>query len=173
MGKRLNALICGKFGKIAAYIVCASAHTVRKERRVFNIAKQNIYNANIFDIYKFRKISIRPCGISLSVPFCAFCAFLRFLCLSVPFYAFCAFLCLSVPFYAFCAFLRFFILLLSIYTVPHIIAALRSALVSHWVFLRFLSAISIISRYCRSRCFLFLSCRQMYLLYLHSHISTV
>ena len=111
MGKRLNALVCGKFGKRAAYIVCASAHTVRKERRVFNIAKQNIYNANIFEICKFRKISIRPCGISLSAPFYAFCALST---LSVPFYAFyafCAFLrflrflCLSAPFCAFCAFL--------------------------------------------------------------------
>ena len=105
MGKRLNALICGKFGKRTAYIIHVSTQTVRKERRVFNIAKQNIYNANIFDIYKFRKISIRPCGISLSVPFCAFCAFLRFLRLSVPFCAFLRFLCLSalsVPFCAFC-----------------------------------------------------------------------
>ena len=105
MGKRLNVLICGKFSKRAEYIIHVSTHTVRKERRVFNIAKQNIYNANIFDIYKFRKISTRPCGISLSVPFCAF---LCFLCLSVPFCAFCAFLCflclsaLSVPFCAFC-----------------------------------------------------------------------
>ena len=131
MGKRLNALICGKFGKRAAYIIHVSTQTVRKERRVFNIAKQNIYNANIFDIYKFRKISTRPCGISLSA-------------LSRPFYAFCAFL----------FFLRFFILLLSIYTVPHIIAALRSALVSHWVFLRFLSppatAKSVVSSFCCS-----------------------
>ena len=120
MVKRLNVLICGKFSKTAAYIIHISTQTVRKERRVFNIAKQNIYNANIFDIYKFRKISTRPCGISLSalsalsVPFCAFCAFcafLRFLRLSVPFYAFCAFLCflrlsvLSVPFCSFWAFL--------------------------------------------------------------------
>ena len=79
MGKRLNALICGKFGKRTVYIVCVSVHAVRKERRVFNIIKQNIYNANIFDIYKFRKISMRACGISLSVPFCAFCAFYAFL----------------------------------------------------------------------------------------------
>ena len=113
MGERLNVLICDKFGKRTAYIIRVSAQTLRKERRVFNIIKQNIYNANIFDIYKFRKISTRPCGISLSVPFCAFCAFLRFLCLStlsVPFCAFCAFLrlsTLSVPFCAFCAFLRF------------------------------------------------------------------
>ena len=82
MVKRLNAIICGKFGKRTVYIVCVSVHAVRKERRVFNIIKQNIYNANIFDIYKFRKISMRPCGISLSVPFCAFCAFCAFLCLS-------------------------------------------------------------------------------------------
>ena len=111
MGKRLNALICGKFSKRAEYIIHVSTQTVRKERRVFNIIKQNIYNSNIFDIYKFRKIATRPCGISLSVlsvPFCAFCALLCFLRLSVPFCAFCAFLCflcpsvLSAPFCAFC-----------------------------------------------------------------------
>ena len=94
MGKRLNALICGKFGKRAAYIVCISAQTVRKERRVFNIAKQNIYNANIFDIYKFRKISTRPCGISLSAPFCAL---LRLSALSAPFCAFCQSAFVSAP----------------------------------------------------------------------------
>ena len=106
MGKRLNVLICGKFSKRAAYIIHVSTQTVRKERRVFNIAKQNIYNANIFDIYKFRKISTRPCGISLSVPFCAFLLFLcfllflRFLCLSAlsgPFCAFCQSAFVSVP----------------------------------------------------------------------------
>ena len=100
MGKRLNALICGKFGKRAAYIIRVSAQTVRKERRVLNIIKQNIYNANIFDIYKFRKISMRACGISLSVLSvlsalsAPFYAFLR---LSMPFCAFCAFLCLLCP----------------------------------------------------------------------------
>ena len=91
MGKRLNVLICGKFSKRSEYIIHVSTQTVRKERRVFNIAKQNIYNANIFDIYKFRKISTRPCGISLSALSVPFCAFLRFLCLSVPFCAFCSF----------------------------------------------------------------------------------
>ena len=98
MGKRLNALICGKLGKRAAYIIRVSAQTLRKERRVFNIAKQNIYNENIFDIYKFRKISMRACGISLSVPFCSFCAFLLFLCLSAPFCAFCQSAFVSAPF---------------------------------------------------------------------------
>ena len=97
MGKRLNVLICGKFSKRAAYIIHVSTRTVRKERRVFNIIKQNIYNANIFDIYKFRKISTRPCGISLSVPFCAFCAFLCLSALSVPFCAFCQSAFVSVP----------------------------------------------------------------------------